>query len=161
MTQEECVCKMSSIDHDIPRTKNTKSKFKYALAKNSSQAVWNISFLNLKQRESHFRYKEIFHVAYYNVITPDLAFVMTGFLPIGEYRASGLYSAGKTGSRTAQYHSESPLHRTLIILARCACAYREICVCEQGCACASCGGCFPISVYICVRLCKYVPRCCV
>lgn len=42
-------------------------------------------FLNLKQRESHSCYKEIFHVAYYNVITPDLAFVMTGFLPIGEY----------------------------------------------------------------------------
>lgn len=42
-------------------------------------------FLNLKQRESHFCSKEIFHVAYYNVITPDLAFVMTGFLPIGEY----------------------------------------------------------------------------
>lgn len=66
-------------------------------SKNSSKVVWNISFLNLKQRESHSCYKEIFHVAYYNIITPDLAFVMMGFLLIGEYD-SGLYSAGKTGS---------------------------------------------------------------
>lgn len=89
----------SSVDHYIPPTKNTKSEFEYVPAKNSNQAVWNISFLNLRQRESHSCNTEIFHVAYYNVITPDLAFVMTGFLPIGEYCASGLYSAGKTGSR--------------------------------------------------------------
>lgn len=37
-------------------------------------------------------------MAYDNIITPDLAFVMTGFLPVGEYCASGVYSAGKTGS---------------------------------------------------------------
>lgn len=82
-----------------PHAKNTKSKFEYAPAKNSKQAALNISFLDLKQRESHSCNAEIFHVAYYNVITPDLAFVMTGFLPIGEFCASGLYSAGKTGSR--------------------------------------------------------------
>lgn len=117
-------------------------------AKNSNRAVQNISFLNLKQEESHSCNMELFHVAHYNIITPDLAFVMMGFLPTGEYCASGVYSAGgkKKQAATAQYHSGARLHRTLIIMARCACAYREIFVCS---------GCFPIGVYICGCMCKW------
>lgn len=72
---------------------------------NSNQAVQNISLLNLQQRESLSSNAEIFHVAYYNVITPDLAFVMTGFLPVGEFRASALYSAGKTGGGGGATHN--------------------------------------------------------
>lgn len=45
----------------------------------------------------------------------------------------------------AQYHSESRLHRTLIILAGCACAYREIFVCEQWVFSNKC-------VYLCVSV---------
>lgn len=73
------------------------------------QLVRNISFLNFEAKGIPFQLQRNIScgILRRTVITPDVAFVITGFLLIGEY-VSSLYSVGKTGSYRTVMRRISP-----------------------------------------------------